>query len=286
LAKSNLSHTHMKKSYLFVSVLSLTTISLLTGCKSNDGPAMPAEEVIKDSAKSTTVTNLDLLITKIPAPSAISKELSKEGVQLNKSILNPADKGSSYSGTYQQAVNMGIYGADLGYLASYNQMQDATAYMAQVAKLAAALGITSAYDQKLMDQFKSATTNKDSIDIVIQTAFDRAQKELYSNKRASTSTLIFSGGWVEGLYIATNLIKDEKNAKNGDLYNRVWDHLNAFSYLQKALQDYKSNADCAKMLETLQPLFDAGTKLSDGGLTLKDIQNIQATVTGIRSKLI
>jgi hypothetical protein len=286
LAESNLSHTHMKKYYLFVGVLSLTTFSLLTGCKSNDGAAMPAEDVIKDSAKSSTVTNLDLLMTKIPAPSEISKELSKEGVQLNKAMLNPPDKGSSYSGTFQQAVNMGIFGADLGYLASYNQMQDATAYMAQVAKLAAAIGITSAYDQKLMDQFKSATTNKDSIDIVIQTAFDRAQKELYSNKRASTSTLIFSGGWIEGLYIATSLVKDEKNDKNADLYGKIWNHLYAFSYLQKALQDYKSNADCAKMLDTLQPLFDAAAKLNDGGLALKDIQSIQATVTAIRSKLI
>ncbi|HSY75599.1 MAG TPA: hypothetical protein VK890_02010, partial [Bacteroidia bacterium] len=197
------------------------------------------------------------------------------------------DKASSYSGNFSQAVNMGIYGADMGYLASYNQMQQATSYMIQVGKLAQGLGITSAYDQKLMDQFKSATTNKDSIDIVMQTAFDRAQKELYSNKRAATSTLIFAGGWIEGLYIATNLVKDDKNDKNKDLYSRIWSHVYAFNYLQKVLTDYKaSSPDCANLLGQLQPLFDAASKLSDSGLSLNDIQNLKATVTGIRSKLI
>ena len=277
----------MKQNLLIFSSLTLVILTGVTGCKSNDGPAMPQEEVIKDSTKSGTLSNLNLIMSNIPAPSAISKELVKEGIQVNSSILNTPDKGSSYSGNFSQAVNMGIYGADMGYLASYNQMQQATSYMIQVAKLAQALGITSAYDQKLMDQFKTATTNKDSIDIVIQTAFDRAQKELYSNKRASTSTLIFAGGWIEGLYIATNLVKDEKNDKNKDLYGRIWSHVYAFNYLQKVLTDYKaSSPDCANLLGQLQPLFDAASKLSDGGLSLSDVQNLKQTVTGIRSKLI
>jgi len=276
----------MKKNSLIFSSLSIAFVIGMTSCKSHDAPAMPADDVIKDSAKATTVTNLGLLMTNIPSPSDLAKELSKEGVQYNKSLLNSADKGSSYSGTYQQAVNMGIYGADMGYAASYNQMQDATQYIIQVAKLASALGITSAYDQKLMDQFKTATSNKDSISVVIQAAFDRAQKELYSNKRAATSTLIFSGGWIEGLYIATNLVKDEKNDKNAAMYSAIWNHIYAFSYLQKALGDYQSNPDCANMLKTLQPLFDAAAKLNAQGLKLSDVQNVQKTVTDIRSKLI
>ena len=276
----------MKNNLLVFSSISMALLLGVSSCKNNEAPAMPVDEVIKDSAKATTVTDLGLLMTNIPAPTDIGKELAKEGVQLNKSILNPPDKAGSYSGTFQQAVNMGIYGADMGYLASYNQMQDATQYIVQIAKLASALGITSAYDQKLMEQFKSATNNKDSINIVMQTAFDRAQKELYSNKRASTSTIIFSGGWIEGLYIATNLVKDEKNDKNADMYARIWAHVYAFSYLQKALTDYQSNADCANMLKTLQPLFDAASKLKDAGLKLKDVQDIQKTVTEIRSKLI
>lgn len=276
----------MKKTYLLLGTLTITGLSVLSSCKSNTESALPPQEVIKDSAKASTVSNLQLLMAKIPSPSELSKEMAKEGIQYNKGILNPPDKGGSYSGTFQQAVNMGIFGADMGYAASYGQMQDATAYLVQVAKLAGAIGITSAYDQKLEDKFKSAAGNKDSLDQVISVAFDQAQQELYSSKRATTSTLVFSGGWIEGLYIATSLVKDEKNDKNAPLYGRIWSHLYSFSYLQKSLQDFQSNSDCANMLNMLQPLFDASSKISDGGLSLKDVQNLQQIVTGIRAKLI
>jgi len=277
----------MKRNPLVYSVFALALLAGTTSCKHNEAPALPTQEVIKDSANSATVTTLEQLMSNIPAPMDISKELAKEGVQMNTALLNSPDKASSYSGTLQQAVNMGVYGADMGYVISYNQMQQGMQYMAQVAKLAQGLGITSAYDQKLMDMFKNSSANKDSIALAVQTAFDQAQKELYSNKRAATSSLVFAGGWIEGLYIATNLVKDEKNDKNAAMYQKIWDHVYSFQYIQKVLTGYKaSNADCASMLQTLQPLFDAASQLKDSGLQLKDVQALKDAVTQIRSKLV
>lgn len=250
---------------------------------------MPSEDVvIKDTAKTSTVISLDMMMSNIPNPTEVSKELSKEGIQLNKSLLNTPDKASSYSTTFQQSVNMGIYGADLGYLASYNQLQDAMQYFMQISKLANGLGITSVFDQKLIDHFKNvANGNKDSLNALVQTAFERSQAELYSNKRATVGTLIFAGGWVEGLYIATNLVKDEKNPKNEELYNKIWNHLYAVRYLVKALSDYqKGNTDCANMLKMIQPISDMSNNLSNDGLKLQDIQNLKNAVADIRNKLI
>ena len=248
----------------------------------------PPDEVIKDSAKNSTVTSLDMLMANIPQPTAIGKELSKEGVQLNKALCNSPDKASSYSSTFQQAVNMGVYGADLGYLSCYNQTQDVMQYFAQVAKMGTSLGVGSVFDQHLVDLLgKAANNNKDTLNALVQTAFDRAQKELYSNKRATVGTLIFAGGWVEGLYIATNMVKDEKNGKNDQLYQKIWDELYAIRYLQQALGDYqKTNTDCANMLNIIKPISDASANLSDDGLKLKDVQSIQTMVAEIRGKLI
>lgn len=249
---------------------------------------MPPDEAIKDSAKNSTVTSLDMLMANIPQPTAITKELSKEGIQMNKSLLNSPDKSSSYSSTFQQGVNMGVYGADLGYLSCYNQMQDVLSYFMQVSKMANGLGITSVFDQHLVDLFKNAAgNNKDTLNALVQTAFERSQKELYSNKRATVGTLIFAGGWIEGLYIATNLVSDEKNDKNRQLYQRIWDHVYAVRYLQQALNDYqKTNADCANMLKMIQPIIDISSSLTNDGFKLKDIQNLKSVVTDIRGKLI
>ncbi len=247
----------------------------------------PPVDTIKDSAKASTVENLDQLMTNIPDPSAISKEMASEGIQINKALLNSPDKASSYTTSFQQAVNMGIYGADMGYLSAYNQLQDVVQYFVQVAKMGNSLGITSTFDQRLIQLIqKDATTNKDTLNALIQTSFDRAQRELYANKKAATGALIFGGGWIEGLYIATNMINGEKNAKNQQLYQRIWDHVYSIRYLQKALADYPNDADCVKMQKLLAPLEAASASLTNAGLSLKDIQNLKTTVTSIRSGLI
>src|SRR5579872_3494137 len=99
--------SNMKKQVLICSSFICMVLISLTSCKHHDVVVMPADEVIKDSAKNSTVTSLDMLMSNIPQPTTISKELSKEGAQMNKSLLNSPDKSSSYSSTYQQAVNMG-----------------------------------------------------------------------------------------------------------------------------------------------------------------------------------
>jgi hypothetical protein len=278
----------MKNKALICSSIVCSLLLTLSSCKHHDMAVAPPDEVIKDSAKNSTVTSLDMLMANIPQPTAIGKELSKEGVQLNKALCNSPDKASSYSSTFQQAVNMGVYGADLGYLSCYNQTQDVMQYFAQVAKMGTSLGVGSVFDQHLVDLLgKAANNNKDTLNALVQTAFDRAQKELYSNKRATVGTLIFAGGWVEGLYIATNMVKDEKNGKNDQLYQKIWDELYAIRYLQQALGDYqKTNTDCANMLNIIKPISDASANLSDDGLKLKDVQSIQTMVAEIRGKLI
>ena len=77
------------------------------------------------------------------------------------------------------------------------------------------------------------------------------------------------------------MVKDEKNDKNEELYGKIWSHVFAFSYLQKALADFQSNPDCANMSKALQPLFDVASKLNDAGFLSNDINNIKATVTTI-----
>jgi len=278
----------MKNKVLICSSIICTLLLTLSSCKHHEEQVAPPDEVIKDSAKNSTVTSLDMLMANIPQPTAIAKELSKEGIQMNKSILNSPDKGSSYSSTFQQAVNMGIYGADLGYLSSYGQTQDVLSYFTQVAKMATGLGIATVFDQHLADLFKNAaSTNKDTMNVLVQAAFERSQKELYSNKRATVGTLIFAGGWIEGLYIAVNMVKDEKNPKNEQLYQRIWDHVYAIRYLQQALADYqKTNPDCANMLKIIQPIGEASANLTNDGLKLADVQSLKTIIADIRNKLI
>ena len=84
----------------------------------------------KDSISSEVRADLNIIREGIPSPVVIAKTISKSGYTFNKAILNSSSKGSSYSGKYAAAANLGIYGADFGYVAGFGQSQDVLDYLA------------------------------------------------------------------------------------------------------------------------------------------------------------
>src|ERR1041385_544953 len=72
----------------------------------------------------------------IPSPLEISVLLKKSGTKYNASILNTPDNKSKYNSNYRKALNLGIYGTDLGYTNIYQQNQDGIKYLAAIKELA------------------------------------------------------------------------------------------------------------------------------------------------------
>ena len=87
------------------------------------GPSI-SEEVIND------------ILQRIPAPLEISVLLKESGKQYNASFLNPTDNLARYNTNYKKALNLGIYGTDLGYTNIYEQNNDGIKYMATIKELA------------------------------------------------------------------------------------------------------------------------------------------------------
>src|SRR6476620_10659875 len=77
----------------------------------------------------------------IPAPLEISVLLKESGKKYNGAILNSPDHLSKYNSNYKRALNLGIYGTDLGYTNIYEQNQDGIKYMGSIKELADGLKI-------------------------------------------------------------------------------------------------------------------------------------------------
>jgi hypothetical protein len=208
----------------------LTTITLSLFALASCGPKIVEnrdEQVTKDTLKDAVVADVSLIRSNIPSPSAISKNFSKAGYPYMKNLLNPASKGSSYSTKFQAAFGMGAYGADMGYIGSYNQNGDAAEYMGQIGKLAQQLKIESAFDPAFIQRMGAA--KGDSINDMLNEAFAKAERNLRSNDRMATAALVITGGWIEGLHIAVDAIGTKpKDAKNSDLYHDIYVHVFAF----------------------------------------------------------
>lgn len=263
---------------------------MMAGCSGSKDDEKPDYEVTTDTLSEDVKADISSIRTSIPSPVELTEGMANGKIKYDKGLLNSASKSGSYSSNFQKAAALGVYGADLGYSAAYNQSQDLIEYFGAVSKLAKDLGLESAFDEELVGKIKDNIGKKDTLSDLISRAYDKAQRHLRSNQRVAMGAVMASGAWIEGIYISSSLIKDApKDSTNAAVYSRTWSNVNSFKDVISLLDTYKSNADCAKMLETIKdfrPFVERTEKQGGGVLSKEDAAAINAKITEIREKLV
>ena len=180
-------------------VLGLASI-LIYSC----GDPKPAEGETGDDLPDTDTVKAVALnvggeLFSVPSPIQTALLIQKSGVAYDKAILNAGNKNGQYASDYSKSLNLGIYGADLGYVSMYNQTQDALGYLGAVKQLADKLGISAAFDQNTMKRIIDNISNKDSMLMLVGIAYRASDAYLKTNKRTEISSLILTGGWIESM---------------------------------------------------------------------------------------
>ncbi len=116
--------------------------------------------------------------------------------------MNVSNKANAYTNDFLRALNLGIYGADLGYVSMYNQTQDAIGYLGAVKQLADKLGVSAAFDTGTMTRIQNNIANKDSMLVLVGIAYRASDKYLKTNKRTEVSSLVLAGGWIESMHFS------------------------------------------------------------------------------------
>lgn len=203
--------------------------------------------------KAIDVTNTDTVkalglnvggeLFSIPSPMQTAMLIQKLGIAYDKSILNQKNNTEQYVSEYSKALNLGIYGADLGYISMYSQTQDAFAFLGKVKNLADKIGVAEAFDQKTMERINNNISNKDSILALVGVAYRASDSYLKTNKRPEISTLILVGGWIESMHFSIAAYR----TKNTDaLKYRIADQKQAVTSIIKLISSH--NLPEAKLL--------------------------------------
>ena len=240
----------MKKHFFtLISFLSLCLfISSCGGGADSDKAEKKLDKTI-DSSNVTIGVNGKVFI--IPSPIQTAIVIQKSGAAYNKSILNETSKVNSYSTKYQKCLNLGIYGADLGYTTLYDQTQDALMYFKVTNTLATDLGLSNAFDKNLIERFQKNLGKKDSILVLVSAAYRASNDFLKNNQRNEEAALIIAGGWIETLQFAVNIMKVKGNE---DVKRRIAEQKSTLNNLIALISTYKGNDDYAELLAKLNDL--------------------------------
>ncbi|MGE0560289.1 MAG: hypothetical protein AB7O47_00595 [Flavobacteriales bacterium] len=198
----------------------------------------------------------------IPSPFETALIFESSGVSYNIGLLNPIDNVSNYSTSVKQALNFGVYGADLSYANIFDQSQQCMFYMNSAKKLADQLGVTAAFDAETIERIERNLNNRDSLMNIINDSYWIADSHLKENQQDYLSALIIAGGWIEGLYLGSATLRKEK--PSDAIMKAIADQKYSMDNLIE-LMDLYNHEEVTKLktkLMTLKASFDKITETS------------------------
>lgn len=245
-------------------------------------------DTMKNTADGLVQFKYDLTISNIPIPFDILSQLPHTGAEFKRGALNDVSSISKYSQNNQKAINLGIYGADVAYVITFEQYMEVAAYLKAAKKLADDLSIPIAFDQRALGSYEKFKTNKDSLEKLIFASYAEIDKTLKSNERIGLATLVVVGGWIEGLYTSIRTLGDvPKDDANKLLYHKIWEQKNHLTQLLSLLAEFKSDPFFAELEKDLQVVKSVYDNLSiKGEVNQQEIRTIGEKVTVLRNKYI
>jgi hypothetical protein len=228
----------MQKKIFIISSLFFSAL-LFSGCNGCKGEDPNAENAV-DSTEMQNETVGKIIkfngrLFSIPSPIQIAELIKNTNATYNQDAVNPTSNVSKYTSSDKQALNLGVYGADLGYINIYEQYSDAAKYFNVVKNLSHSLNIMNSFTEKVFADIEKYGTNKDSLTKISARAYRNADSYLIDNERNDVAVLVIAGGWVESLYLLTENYKERKNQ---DILLRIGDQKHPLDNLIELLKPY------------------------------------------------
>src|ERR1017187_3349586 len=116
-------------------IVILGIVLVFAGCKSSDSSkeqnpvAPPAKDSVSNLKSSLSDDELNNIIESIPSPIEFSSLIQNSGAKYKEALLNNTENEKKYNSQYSKALNLGIYGADLGYVNMYEKTYSAIDYL-------------------------------------------------------------------------------------------------------------------------------------------------------------
>lgn len=203
----------------------------------------------------------------LPSPLETAMIIKSAGAHYDQELLNSLGNVDKYSSSKSLALNLGIYTTDLSFASLFEQTQTSIDYMNASRKMAEGLSITDAIDNETMKKLEVNLNNRDVVMDIISETFLNSSSYLKENERQDVASIVLVGGWVEGLYIASELVGN-KSIENNKLVDRILEQKLSFNIVQRLLEDNKAkpggavNADVTDLIASMQDLKKAFDKVS------------------------
>ncbi len=182
------------------------------------------------------------------------------------------------------ALNLGIYTCDLSFASLYDQTQLIINYMNAAKKMADGLGILEAIQEEDIDRLEENIHNTDVIMDIVSQTYLNSNSYLEDNGQPAIASIVLTGGWMEGLYISTQLV-DIKDFNGNKLVGRIIDQKLSVDILINLLESSKGNPAIDELLVQIGRVKTVFDKITLKTTPVRPEYDQAANVTVLKSEV-
>ncbi len=200
-----------------------------------ESDTLPINEVEKLSAEA-----IDDIVQNISSPVEVAAMLRALQVPYFADYLAPVAASEGLSTSFEQALQLGIYGADLGYLNIYEKTGTSIESLTTISKLANGIRVGQFFDFEILKRLAINKNNLDSLLFMSVDSYNKMDTYLRENNRGYLSALMITGVWIEAQYLLCKVVKDYPYE---EIKNRIGEQKIVLNDLILLLNPYKESSE-------------------------------------------
>jgi hypothetical protein len=280
------------KGRIFILVIVLFAVISCRNSSSKTGEFVfpEADSVPVSEAEKLSPEAIADISKNISSPVEIANLLQMLEVPFSPNYIASTVDANKQSTNFDKALKMGILGADLGYLNMYEKTGSSLDLLSSIRKLAEDMKVGQFFDFETIKRLSQNKSNLDSLLFLSIDSYSQIDKYLRDNDRGQLSSLIIIGVWIEGQYLATQVVKQYPDQM---LIDRIGEQKIILNDLQMLISPYCNlSPEFSALCSDLQILkdkyrevlitFTQGDPVSvekDGGLVITQTETSVVTIS-------
>lgn len=196
-----------------IAVAAFVVLVTVLSCKESD--KVPGAPVPLFSThlpeKSSQVNKSREIYYGLMTPVEVCNIFDRLGVPYNDTIILPPENRNLYMSSFKAAMNLGVYGVDMGYMKLFGVNRQMVSYFTTIQTLSDRLNIPGTLLTGIIKGFNAEMSNPDSVTYLMNDLYGKIDEHLRNENSEGTLGLMLMGGWIESMYLATQLAYDPEN---------------------------------------------------------------------------
>lgn len=197
------------KTILILLLFVVICFSCRNKSNTNSQYVFPEEDTIPiDEAEKLSTEAIEEIAKNISSPVEIANLLQTLAVPFSPDYLASSIDPNRQTTSFDKSLTLGILGADLGYLNMYEKTGSSIDILSSIRKLAEGINVGQFFDFETIKRLSLNKSNLDSLLFLSIDSYTQIDKYLRENDRGQLSALMIIGVWIEGQYLATQVMTE------------------------------------------------------------------------------